>query len=174
MMLKWLWLSALIVVCDQLSKQIAEATLVLYDPVAVLPSFNLMLAYNTGAAFSFLAGAGGWQRWFFLVLALTISIVLLIWLLRLKPQQKLQAAALALILGGAIGNVIDRALFGHVIDFIDLYHDVFAGWWFFSKTGHWPAFNIADMAISSGAILLIIDALRGPPMLTEESANKAH
>jgi signal peptidase II len=158
-MLKWLWLSVVIVVLDQVSKQLAENSLVLYEAMPILPSFNLMLAYNTGAAFSFLAGAGGWQRWFFLALSLAISIFLLIWLIRLEHTQRRQAIALALILGGAAGNIIDRALFGHVIDFIDFYHISLSDWPGFTNDGHWPAFNIADAAITTGVILLLIDAL---------------
>jgi signal peptidase II len=150
-MLKWLWLSALVVVLDQLTKQLAEGMLVLHQPVAVLPFVNLTLVYNTGAAFSFLAGAGGWQRWFFLVLTIVISIALIIWITRLKAGEGRLALSLALILGGAIGNLIDRALYGHVIDFIDLYY----GYW------HWPAFNIADSAITVGAMLLVFDSLFG-------------
>jgi len=151
-MLRWLWLSLLVVVLDQFSKQLIEAWLVPYQPLALLPSLNFTLVYNTGAAFSFLAGAGGWQRWFFLVLALTISVVLVIWLRRLRPGETLTAVALALILGGALGNAIDRALYGHVVDFIDVY---FRGW-------HWPAFNIADSAICVGAGLLMLSSLREP------------
>ena len=148
-MLKWLWLTVLIIILDQISKQLAEAWLVLYQPVPVLPSFNFTLMYNTGAAFSFLSSAGGWQRWFFLVLSLVISIILLVWLSRLKNSQGWLAVSLALILGGALGNAIDRALFGHVIDFIQLYYQSWA----------WPTFNIADSAITVGAVILIIENL---------------
>jgi signal peptidase II len=148
-MLKWTWLSALVIVLDQLTKQIAERTLNLYAQVEVMPHFNLTLAYNEGAAFSFLSDAGGWQRWFFSALAIGVSVVILIWLHTMKSTERLQAVALALILGGAIGNVIDRILFGHVIDFIDLYYQQY----------HWPAFNIADSAIVVGAALIIIHAL---------------
>ncbi len=136
---------------DQTTKQIAEATLMAYEAVPVLPSFNLTLMYNTGAAFSILADAGGWQRWFFLVLSLAISVVLVIWLSRLKASERYLAAALALVLGGALGNFIDRVVFGHVIDFIQVYYD---RW-------YWPAFNIADSAITIGAALLIINSLFG-------------
>lgn len=148
-MLKWLWLSGLVIVLDQLSKWLAENALTLYRPVPVLPFFNLTLMYNTGAAFSFLANAGGWQRWFFLALSLIISIILVIWLSRLKAGEGRLAAALALILGGAMGNLIDRALHGYVIDFLDFYY----GQW------HWPAFNLADSAITIGAVLLVVDSL---------------
>lgn len=148
-MLRWLWCSVLIVGLDQLTKILAEQHLQLFQPVPVMASFNLALMYNTGAAFSFLAGAGGWQRWFFIVLATVISVVLVIWLARLGRDQRLQASALALVLGGAVGNVIDRLLYGHVIDFIQLYY----------RHWYWPTFNIADAAITVGAVLLIIDTL---------------
>ena len=103
-MLKWLWVSALIIALDQLTKVIMSNWLDLYQTVAVMPYFNFTLAHNSGAAFSFLAGAGGWQRWFFIVLAVTVSIVLIIWLSRLKSQAKLEAIAISLIIGGAIVN----------------------------------------------------------------------
>lgn len=145
------WLSVLVIVLDQATKYLAEVLLVMHQPVPVLPSFNLLLTYNTGAAFSFLAKAGGWQRWFFLVLGLVVSIGLIVWLRRLKPEQKWLALALALILGGAVGNLIDRIWLGQVIDFIQLYYDR----WYF------PAFNVADSAISIGAVLLALDSLLG-------------
>jgi signal peptidase II len=149
---RWCWgLSGLIVGLDQLTKFLAERLLVMHQPVPVLPSFNLMLTYNPGAAFSFLAGAGGWQRWFFLSLGTAISIALVVWLTRLRPEEKRLGLALALILGGAIGNLIDRAWLGQVIDFIQLYYD---RW-------YWPTFNIADSAISIGAALLVLDSLLG-------------
>ncbi|KAB2928969.1 MAG: lipoprotein signal peptidase [Candidatus Contendobacter sp.] len=149
MLKQWGWLSALVIVLDQATKFLAETFLTMHQPVPVLPSFNLMLTYNTGAAFSFLAGAGGWQRWFFLGLGATVSIGLIVWLWRLKPGEQWLAAALALILGGAVGNLIDRAWLGQVIDFIQLYYDR----WYF------PAFNIADSAITVGAVLLVLDSL---------------
>jgi signal peptidase II len=148
-MLKWLWLSGVIVVLDQISKWLAESNLTAYHPVPVVPSFNLTLMYNTGAAFSFLADSGGWQRWFFMSLSLVISITLTVWLYRLRPGQGLLATALALIIGGAVGKLIDRTLHGHVIDFIQVFYDRF----------YWPAFNVADSAITIGAALLIIDSL---------------
>ena len=146
---RWLWLSAVVVILDQITKLIADRALDLYQSIAVLPLFNFTLLYNRGAAFSFLAGASGWQRWFFTGLALVISIVIVVTLLRLKPGDNRLAAALALILGGAVGNLIDRVVYGYVIDFIDIYY----GSW------HWPAFNIADSAITVGAVLMIIDSL---------------
>jgi len=136
-------------VLDQVTKFLAETLLTFHQPVPVLPSFNLLLTYNTGAAFSFLAGAGGWQRWFFLGLGLLVSIGLIVWLRRLKPTETRLAAALALILGGAIGNLIDRAWLGQVIDFIQLYY----------QHWYWPAFNLADSAITVGAALLVLDSL---------------
>ncbi len=145
--MNWLWLSTLVVILDQLTKQIAENALLLHQPLAVFPGFNWTLMYNEGAAFSFLSQAGGWQRWFFIILSSVISIALIIWLKQLKKDQQVLAAGLAFILGGAIGNLIDRILFGHVIDFIEVYY----------QDLYWPAFNLADSAISLGAGLLILD-----------------
>ena len=145
-MLKYTWLSLLVVVLDQASKHYADRVLDYHRPVQVIPGlFEWYLSYNTGAAFSFLASAGGWQRWFLLILALIISAILIGWMRKLGPDEKLTAIGLALILGGAIGNVIDRALLGHVIDFIQV--------WLGSYP--WPAFNLADSFITLGAILLI-------------------
>jgi len=149
-MLKWLWVSGVVIVLDQLTKLWASSALNYAEPVPVIPFFNLTLLHNTGAAFSFLSTAGGWQRWLFALIAVVVSAVLLIWLRRLKPGQLWLALALTLVLGGALGNVIDRLYFGYVIDFLDFYY----GRW------HWPAFNVADMAISVGAVMLIIDSLR--------------
>ncbi len=149
-MLKWLWVSVLVVVLDQAAKFLASGMLILHDPVAVLPFFNLTLMHNPGAAFSFLADASGWQRWFFTVLAAIVSIVLVVWLRRLPPQEKWMAAALALVLGGAVGNLIDRLMYGYVVDFIELYY----------KDWYYPAFNIADAAITVGAVMLVVDTLR--------------
>ena len=171
-MLKWLWLTALVLVLDQVSKHTAEALLEAYRPVELLPALNMTLAYNTGAAFSFLAGSGGWQRWFFLGLGLAISAVLLVWLRRLGPGERLQAVALALILGGALGNMIDRALFGHVIDFIEFHHHALAGWPGFDGSGRWPVFNVADVAISLGAVLLVLEALAGPFGRSQHASEK--
>ena len=143
------WLVPLIVIMDQLSKYLAEEFLVFQQPVAIIPYLNFTLSYNTGAAFSFLHQAGGWQNTFFIVVAILMSVVLLIILYR-TPRKDLQlTVALWLVLGGAIGNVIDRIRLQKVVDFIDFY----IGQW------HFATFNIADMAISIGAILLIMDAL---------------
>ena len=150
-MLKWLWLSGLVIVLDQLTKLWASSGLSYGEPVAILPSFNLTLMFNTGAAFSFLNHAGGWQRWLFTLIAIAVSAVLLLWLRRLNRSQRWLAVALALILGGALGNLIDRLYLGHVIDFVDVYY----GSW------HWPAFNVADSSIFVGVVMLIIDSLRG-------------
>jgi len=152
--MKWLWLSALTIVLDQLTKKIAEAELLLHEPIAIFPSFNFTLMYNKGAAFSFLSDAGGWQRIFFVALSTIISIFLFFWLKQIcsddkqKNNQLLQIA-IALILGGAIGNLIDRAMTGAVVDFIQVYY----------STYYFPAFNIADSAITVGAGLLILDML---------------
>ncbi|MDH5516212.1 MAG: signal peptidase II [Gammaproteobacteria bacterium] len=147
-MAKWYLLTTIVVILDQITKQIAENSLSLYERVAVMPFFNFTLAYNEGAAFSFLADAGGWQRWFFVGLTLVISSVLIIWLK--KSDNKIEQLAISFVLAGAIGNnLIDRPLFGHVIDFIDVYYE----------SHHWPAFNIADMAISAGVMLLIYVSL---------------
>lgn len=146
--LKWLWLSLFIVVADQLTKWLAERHLDLHMPVPVFPGFNLTLIYNPGAAFSFLGDAGGWQRWFFIIVAVVISAILIVWLYRLSRSERWLACGLALIVGGAIGNLWDRVAYGHVIDFIDVYY----------QNWHWPAFNIADSAITIGAVMIIIDA----------------
>ena len=149
-MLKWIWLAVVVVILDQLTKYIASASLVMYKPVAVMPMFNWTLMHNSGAAFSFLHDAGGWQRWFFALIAIVVSVVIILWIKRLQQHEKWQAAALALILGGAIGNVIDRIWLGYVVDFIDVYYG----------NSHWPAFNIADSAISIGVAMIIIDSIR--------------
>ena len=150
-MMKWLWLSAAVVALDQATKYLASVQLDYNVPVAVLPFFNLTLLHNTGAAFSFLSDAAGWQRWFFIILAAVVSLVLIVWLRRLQPAQRWLAVALALVIGGAVGNVIDRLLYGYVIDFIQLYY----------QRWYWPAFNAADSAISVGAVILVLDGFLG-------------
>jgi signal peptidase II len=147
-MLKWLWLSLLALVLDQGSKLAISSSMQLYQSIPVIPYFNLTYVHNTGAAFSFLSEAGGWQRWFFAALALVISAVIAVWLTRLKPHETLLAVALSLVLGGAIGNLIDRLAYGYVIDFLDVYY----------QTWHWPAFNIADSAITLGVILKLVES----------------
>ena len=144
-MVSWLWLSVVVVVLDQATKALAETFLVMHQPVPVLPFFNLTLMYNTGAAFSILADAGGWQRWFFVLLTTVIVIVLYRWLRALPATEKTTAIALTLVLGGAVGNLIDRLAAGRVVDFIDVYWGIH----------HWPAFNIADSAITLGVLLLV-------------------
>ena len=144
--MKWLWISSLVVVLDQITKYIADSNLDLRVPVEVFLGLNMTLCYNKGAAFSFLSNAGGWQRWFLMAISFVISFVLVVWLRNVEKNRKVLAWGLALILGGAVGNLIDRSLYGYVIDFIDVYYD----YW------HWPAFNIADSAISIGAGLLIL------------------
>lgn len=147
-MLKYLWLSLLALILDQVSKLTIDANMPLYQSIPLLPSFNLTYVHNTGAAFSFLSTAGGWQRWFFAGLALVVSIGITVWLTRLQKQECLLAVALSLILGGAIGNLIDRVAYGYVIDFLDVYY----GSW------HWPAFNIADAAITVGVGLMLAES----------------
>lgn len=146
--LHWLWLSTLVLAADLWTKRLAEASLDMYQRVEVLPFFNITLAYNPGAAFSFLAGAGGWQRWFLSLIAIGASVFIVAWLIRLKGE-RLLALGLSLILGGALGNLWDRLAHGHVVDFLDFH---WAGW-------HFPAFNVADTAITLGAACLIIDML---------------
>ena len=140
----WLGLAGLIIVLDQLTKLWVLATLKLGERIEVTSFFNLVLVFNPGAAFSFLSDAGGWQRWFFVVLAIAVS-GWLTFLIRRHAAERLLPLAAALILGGALGNVIDRIRFGAVADFLDAHA---AGW-------HWPAFNIADSAISVGVALLV-------------------
>jgi signal peptidase II len=145
----WLGVALIVILFDQLSK-IAIAKVFTYgQSVSVAPFFNLVLVYNRGAAFSFLAAAGGWQRWAFTALGVVAALVIC-YLLKRHGNQRLFCAALALILGGALGNVIDRLAYGHVIDFLDFH----VGTW------HWPAFNLADSAITIGAMLLVFDELR--------------
>jgi len=148
---KWLWISGVVLLLDQCSKLLADAMLGLHEAVGVLPVLAIRKAYNTGAAFSFLSDASGWQRWFFVLLAIVIILVLVTWLRRLPAGQVRTAWSLSLILGGAAGNLIDRVVYGHVIDFIDVYY----GSW------HWPTFNVADSAITVGAGLLLLDAFLG-------------
>ena len=148
-MRKWVSLALVIVLADQITKFFVVQRFTLHETVPVTSFFNLVYVRNTGAAFSMLADAGGWQRIFFVAVAVVASAWVL-WLLRRHPEQKLFCLALGLILGGAVGNLIDRALFGSVVDFVQVHY---AGWYF-------PAFNVADSAITVGAGLLIWDALR--------------
>ena len=147
-MLKWLWLSLLAVILDQASKLAVAGSMQLFESIEIMPFFRLTYVHNTGAAFSFLSEAGGWQRWFFAGLAVAISAVIAVWLARLKKHETLLAVALALVLGGAVGNLIDRLAYGYVIDFLDVYYE---SW-------HWPAFNIADSAITLGVMLMLAES----------------
>ena len=147
-MLKWLGLSFLAVLLDQLSKLLIADNMQLYQSINIMPYVNLTYVHNTGAAFSFLSEAGGWQRWFFAALAIVIGSVSAVWLSRLKAHETLMAVSLSLVLGGAIGNLIDRLAYGYVIDFLDVY----------VQTWHWPAFNVADSAISLGVVLMLLES----------------
>jgi len=158
MKIRWFSLALFVIILDQITKLWIDNHFELYESLAIFPQFNLTLLYNRGAAFSFLANEGGWQRWFFTISSLIVSIVLIIWLIRLDAKQRLLAYALALVLGGAIGNLIDRMVYGYVIDFIDVYY----------QQWHWPAFNVADSAISLGAVMLVIDLFQ-----QEKSRNRS-
>lgn len=154
----WLWLglAALIIVADQFTKTLVLQNFQLGDSRHVTDWFNLVRVHNSGAAFSFLAGASGWQRWFFVGLGAVASVVI-VWLLRRHADQTLFCLAISLILGGALGNVLDRLLHGYVVDFLQFHWGflapLFAG-------GYFPSFNLADCAITAGAIGLILDELR--------------
>ena len=148
-MTKWLALSLVVIILDQITKYVANAQLGYAEPLPVLPSFNLTLLYNRGAAFSFLSDAGGWQRWFFVTISFLAAILLTVWLRKLKSEQWALALALSLVIGGAVGNLVDRLWLGYVIDFIQIYY----------KSFYWPAFNVADSAITVGAVLLVWDGL---------------
>ena len=157
-MKKWPWLilSLVIIIVDQMSKYWASQVLLSYQSEAVFPMLNLTLAYNSGAAFSFLSGAGEWHRWAFAGFSTITSIALIVLIIRTASVMRLQLLALSLILGGAVGNLIDRAFLGYVIDFIDVYY----------KHYHWPAFNVADSAICIGAFLLFMDLMKKPQIKT--------
>ena len=151
----WLALSLLVLVLDQLTKVLIVGHFQLGDSWFITDFFNLVRVHNSGAAFSFLASASGWQRWFFIGLG-TVAAAFMVWMLHNHPQQKLFCLSISLILGGAVGNVIDRIVYGHVIDFADFH------WAFLSPIfpgGHFPAFNVADSAISVGAISMVVDEL---------------
>ena len=147
-MLPWLGLALLILIADQFTKVLILGYYRLGDATAVTSFFNVVRVHNSGAAFSFLAGAGGWQRWLFTVIGVAAALFI-VWLLRSHAGQRLFSFALACILGGALGNVIDRSLHGYVVDFLDFHY---AAW-------HFPAFNVADAAITVGAVCLILDEL---------------
>lgn len=156
-MIGWLWLSAVVIAVDQLTKWMAEANLEPGQSFAVMPHLNMTLTYNMGAAFSFLGTQGGWQRWFFAILAIIVSIFIINWLRKLRKRQVWTAVGLALVLGGAIGNLIDRLLYGKVIDFVDFYVNFNVP--FILNGGHFAIFNVADIAITVGAVLLVILSL---------------
>ncbi len=146
----WLALSAALVVCDQITKYVVVHGMQLGSPLELLPFLSLTLTYNPGAAFSFLAGAGGWQRWFFVAVAAVAAVVITMLIFRNRGDSLL-CLALSLVLGGAVGNLIDRLVIGAVVDFVVLH---WRGW-------SWPAFNLADSCISIGAVLLVWDSLLG-------------
>ncbi len=154
----WLWLglAAVVILADQVTKTLIVGWFQLGDSRSVTSFFNIVRAHNTGAAFSFLAGAAGWQRWFFAALGLAAS-AFIVWMIRSHPGQKLFCFAVSMIMGGALGNVIDRLIHGYVVDFLQfrfsLLERIFAG-------GYFPSFNVADSAITLGAICLIVDELR--------------
>ena len=151
-LLRWLSLSALVILLDQLSKAGISSHFLYGESMPVTSFFNLVLAHNQGAAFSFLNDAGGWQRWMFSIIAVVAS-VWIIWLLRKHSEQKLFCFAMAMILGGALGNLIDRVAYGYVVDFLDFY-------W---SANHFPAFNLADSSITCGAAILLWDNFVNKP-----------
>lgn len=146
----WLLLAFVIALLDQLTKWLVLEHFEPGDVLQVLPVFNLVLTFNEGAAFGFLSDAGGWQRWFFILLTILVSILLTVWLWRLPARERWTAAALSLVLGGALGNLVDRIRTGRVTDFLDFH-------W---QHWHWPAFNLADSAITLGVVVLILVAWR--------------
>lgn len=155
--LAWLWITAILLFIDQVTKIWADNNLApIYGGpiIEVMPHFDLNLAYNYGAAFSFLGDQDGWQRWLFTAIAAIISIILVIWMWKTPKAHKLSNIGMAMVLSGALGNLYDRIAYGYVIDFID---------WYVAKDGyHWPTFNIADSAIFCGVILLLIDSFKNP------------
>lgn len=146
--MRWYALAVLVIVLDQYSKGLASSALEYGQPVRVFSWFNFTLHHNSGAAFSFLSDAGGWQRYFFSLVAIVISAVLVIWLYRLPGEQRLLAFSLALILGGALGNLWDRLVMGYVVDFISVHYQQY----------YFPTFNVADSAISVGAACMLLDS----------------
>lgn len=155
-------IAIIVIVIDQITKWVASSSLTLHEQNPVMPSFNFTLMHNYGAAFSFLSNAGGWQRWFFTIIAIVISIVLIVWITRLKANEKWLGIALGLVLGGAIGNLIDRMAYGYVVDFVQWYYDRF----------YWPAFNIADAAISVGAVILLLTSFFGDEQDTKSATTE--
>ena len=155
-LLPWLGIAFIVILADQITKTLILGNFQLGDARFVTSFLNIVRVHNTGAAFSFLAGASGWQRWFFVGLGIVAS-VFIVWMLRRHPEQTLFCFAVSLILGGALGNVVDRLLHGHVVDFLD-FHFAFLAPLF--PGGHFPSFNLADSAITIGAACLILDELR--------------
>lgn len=147
--IKTLWLSILLIIIDQYTKDLANVHLVFAEPLAIIPNLNFTLVYNMGAAFGFLADMGGWQKWFFAFIAVSVSGGLIYWLKTLPAKMTSEVIAINLILSGALGNLIDRVIYGKVTDFVDFY----VGTW------HYATFNVADIAISIGAVLLIYHEL---------------
>jgi len=148
--ISWLWLTLIVLIIDQVTKHWVAGTFFYGESIAVLPFFNLTYVHNLGAAFSFLADQAGWQRWFFATIAFIASIIFTVWLAKTPASDKKLSIALALMLSGAVGNLIDRVLLGYVIDFLD----------FYIKNYHWPAFNVADSAIFLGAAIMVIDSFK--------------
>ncbi|GAA6170611.1 signal peptidase II [Colwellia sp. KU-HH00111] len=159
--LRWLWLTLLCLILDQVTKHWVAGSMNLGDSINVLPIFNITYVHNLGAAFSFLADQGGWQRWFFTAIATIASIVFTVWLAKTPKSQPLISIAFALMLSGAVGNLIDRALFGYVIDFIHFH-------W---EGNHFPAFNVADSMIFIGAALMILDSFINNENSSQPSAD---
>ncbi|WP_082305733.1 MULTISPECIES: signal peptidase II [unclassified Pseudoalteromonas] len=146
--LVWLWLTLVMLIADQVTKIMISTQMKLYESIELIPVFKITYVHNYGAAFSFLTDAGGWQRWFFSIIAITISGLLIWWLKKLPASNKLLGSAYALVLAGALGNLFDRLAYGYVVDFLHVFY----------KTWNFPVFNIADSAICVGAGLLLIDA----------------
>ena len=170
-MRKWLIVIVSLTALDLATKRIAEAYLTYAEPVPLIPFFNFRLVYNTGAAWSMLSDAGGWQRWFFIVIAIGVCIYILNWLRKLQPDDKLMGISLSMVLSGALGNLSDRNIYAKVTDFIDFYYSSQNECLFFffrlpGNTCHWPTFNLADIFISIGAMFLIIN------LLLEKKANE--
>ena len=145
---RWYVVAIVLLITDQLAKYTITQNFLYGEYINIFPGLDFTLVHNTGAAFSFLSDAGGWQRWLFLIISLAASIVLIVWLYRLKASQFFLSTSLALILGGALGNLYDRIFLGYVIDFIDFYYGIY----------HWPVFNIADASITLGAVFLIFES----------------
>ena len=156
--LRWLWIAAVAFIFDQITKHMVIGGMELYQSIQIWPFFNLTHVHNYGAAFSFLSDAGGWQRWFFTLIAVAVSALILWWLRQTSREQVLLPIGFSLILGGAIGNLYDRLAYGYVVDFLDFYYQSY----------HWPAFNVADSAIFLGAAILILDAFKNPDPVEED------